>query len=113
MTTPTCPRSAHDRLLVGTVLGACLLVTIEAPLAFVTLVQLMPRGDDAVEFDAASKFELISEMGMAWAVLCLALTLLFVKTRRLRHWWYAPPLAMLAALAVRLLCFPPYPAHGG
>ena len=51
---------------------------IEAPLAFVTLVQKsMPRGDDAVEFDAASKFELISEMGMAWAVLCLALTLLF------------------------------------
>ncbi|MFG2527940.1 hypothetical protein [Streptomyces sp. NPDC048516] len=113
MTTSTRPGSTDGRLLIGTVLGACLLVTTEAPLAFVTLVQLMPRGDDAVEFDAASKFALISEMGMAWAVLCLALTFLFVKTRRLRPWWYAPPLAMLAALAVRLLCFAPYPAHGG
>ncbi|MFF8789918.1 hypothetical protein [Streptomyces sp. NPDC015125] len=65
MTTPTRPGSSADRLLIGTLVGACLLVTIEAPPAFVTLVQLMPRGDDAVEFDAASKFGLISEMGMA------------------------------------------------
>ncbi|MFG2895236.1 hypothetical protein [Streptomyces sp. NPDC048248] len=38
------------------------------PLAFVTLVQLMPRGNDAVELDAASKFALISNLGIGWAL---------------------------------------------
>lgn len=108
MTTPTHSRSPRGGLRIGTVLGACLLPVIEAPLAFVTLVQLMPRGDDAVEFDAAQEFALLSNLGMGWAILCLVLTLPFVKTRRLRPWWYAPPLAMLLALAARLLFFPPY-----
>nr|WSX21842.1 hypothetical protein OG690_19760 [Streptomyces tubercidicus] len=108
MTTPTRARSPGGRLLIGTLVGACLLVTIEAPLAFVTLVQLMPRGDEAVEFDAAAEFALLSKLSIGWALLCLAITLPFVKTRRLRLWWYAPPLAMLTALAVRLSFFPPY-----
>ena len=75
VTTPTHPRSPRGGLRIGTVLGACLLPTIEAPLAFVTLVQLMPRGDDAVEFDAAQEFTLLSNLGIGWAILCLALTL--------------------------------------
>ncbi|UNO41848.1 hypothetical protein [Streptomyces sp. MST-110588] len=108
MTTPTRPESTYGRLRVGTWLGACLLVVAEVPLAFVTLVQLMPRGGDAVEFDAASKFTFIGNLGIGWAVVCLALTLPFVKTRRLRTWWYVPPLAMLLGLAVRLHFFSPY-----
>lgn len=66
------------------------------------------RGDEAVEFDAAAEFALLSKLSIGWALLCLAITLPFVKTRRLRLWWYAPPLAMLTALAVRLSFFPPY-----
>ncbi|MER0480729.1 hypothetical protein ABR737_20695 [Streptomyces sp. Edi2] len=108
MTTTTRPGNPGGRLLIGTFVGACLLVTVEAPPAFVTLVQLMPRGEEAVEFDAAAEFALLSKLGNGWAVLCLALTLPFVRTRRLRPWWYAPPLALLAALTVRLVVFPPY-----
>ncbi|MFG2206843.1 hypothetical protein [Streptomyces sp. NPDC048638] len=107
MPTPTGPRSAPDRFRVGTTLGAFLLVAMEAPLAFVTLVQLMPR-EGPHEVDAAVEFALLTKLGIGWAVLVVALALPFVRTRRLRPWWYAPPLAMLAALAVRLLVFPPY-----
>ncbi|MEU7260260.1 hypothetical protein AB0B21_31285 [Streptomyces rimosus] len=108
MTTPTRPGSTRGAPRLGTWWGACLLVVAEVPPAFVTLVQLMPRGDDAAEFDAASKFAFISNLGIGWTVVCLALTFPFVKTRRLRPWWYVPPLAMLLALAVRLHFFPPY-----
>lgn len=58
--------------------------------------------------DAASKFALLSQLGIGWAVMTLLITIPFVKTRALRPWWYAPPLAMLTAPAVRLLLFPPY-----
>jgi hypothetical protein len=103
----TSPQSSPGRLRVGTVLGACLLVTLAAPLAFVTLVQLMPH-EGPHEFDAAAEFALLSKLGIGWGLFCLAVTLPFVKSRRLRSWWYALPLVMLTALTVRLLLFPPY-----
>ena len=104
---PTSPRNAPGRTRVGTVLGACLLVTIAAPLTLITLVQLMPH-EGPHEFDAAAEFALLSKLGMGWGLFCVAATIPFVKTQRLRPWWYAPPLVMLTALAVRLLLFPPY-----
>lgn len=91
----------------ATVLAAAVLAALNAPLAFLTLVQLWPRSGPH-EWDAADEFSLLTWTGLAYAALVCGLTLLCVRLCRLRPWWYGLPLVLAALLLARQLVFPPY-----
>ncbi|MEO3782861.1 hypothetical protein ABGB12_06020 [Actinocorallia sp. B10E7] len=92
---------------VGMIAGAVLLIVLQVPLAFLALVQAMPRGGPH-ELDAASEFRDLSYAGIFWGLLVLLLTFPFVRARFLRPWWYAVTLLAITVLTARQFLFPPY-----
>lgn len=77
------------------------------PLVFLALVQASPRKGPH-PFDAASKFAVISSMGVFWGLLVLLLTFPLVWAGFLRPRWYAVTFLSITVLVVRQFFFPPY-----